>query len=702
MALKLNLQKTVNADQALHGYRDGHKLLAASLQLDDFSLSTMARMSDMQPRSLTPSQSYICAYPLKNAKKYVVSRTWLAHEMRRPGCVWTHSLLLPYGTVAQIENINKIFDLLTRPQMESLRSYEQRLDMTDAVGRDTEVLTVGHDDNRRLHSVLSGLYCKNDSVPAFVSRSGSEKDETLVAAVWNQMPPRLRREFVFCTSGSAGTSLPDAALSLILSDEIDETAIESPPHTERHTVAIDEILDDVQSGRRSTLRAFLSRYVTDAQNPRTAIIPLTEIKRALTQSDFQASIQGAATLIGVAFGGSGDCQLLKKDLLTGQIFPDEALRSGAGLHNIVRCALPPMKTLRDFPDRNTIEEFSMMAQSDGALLQFVLDECMGCADETLGAQILTYLLEATPAETFATLNVSPATMYALAVRRPELFADPHFWNNASALPIDEILRTLEASGNTSHVVKGLLRARKYQAVQLLLTRNPAKLNAIVIDALESLGTTAMTEAIAKLRSGRLQLFEAMTNVSASAELIESFAGDVLEHYYPEPSARLWGNVLKTAHETWSGLQPYSLLAIFKSASHANLREAAPLYEISFQGLHNVVQTIHGRKEAEVRATVLREYQSLSYKIDSDAAERLRANMCRHYEYVGHPDERFFRCAKDGETVIELAQSMVQITGGRRWLHRLLQANDRGQLSLTAAEELAVESALARDDKNNRW
>jgi hypothetical protein len=344
----------------------------------------------------------------------------------------------------------------------------------------------------------------------------------------------------------------------------------------------------------------------------------------------------------------------------------------------------------------------MMTQSDGALLAFVVDECMGCADETLGSQILTHLVKTSPAETFATLNVSLATKYALAGRRPEIFADPHFWSNASVLPINEILRTLEASGNISHVITGLLRARKYQAVLLLLTRNPSTLNATVIDALDSLGTTLRTEAIGKLRSARLQMFEAMTKVSASADLIESFAGDVFEHYYPAPSALLWNSVLKTAHETGSGLQPYSLLAVFKCASHTNLRDAVPLYEISFQGLHNLVQIVHGRKEAQVRATVLREFQSLQYKSDSDAAERLRANMCRHYEYVGQPDERLFRCAKDAKTVIELAQSMAQITGGRRWLNRLLQANGRGQLSLTEAEELAVESALARDDKESRW
>ena len=37
---------------------------------------------------------YYTGYPLENGEKYVIAKTWYAYEMKRPGCVWTHSIVL--------------------------------------------------------------------------------------------------------------------------------------------------------------------------------------------------------------------------------------------------------------------------------------------------------------------------------------------------------------------------------------------------------------------------------------------------------------------------------------------------------------------------------------------------------------------------------------------------------------------------------
>ena len=41
-------------------------------------------------------KEYISCFPLVDDGYYVFSKTWYADEMERPGCVWTHMLLIRF------------------------------------------------------------------------------------------------------------------------------------------------------------------------------------------------------------------------------------------------------------------------------------------------------------------------------------------------------------------------------------------------------------------------------------------------------------------------------------------------------------------------------------------------------------------------------------------------------------------------------
>src|SRR5262245_39743564 len=84
--------------QTLHGYSGGHRLLASSTELPPVAKETMAALSDLSgTRPQEGFESYVTGYPLPSTSFFVFARTWIAPEMPRPGCVWTHSLLVPQG-----------------------------------------------------------------------------------------------------------------------------------------------------------------------------------------------------------------------------------------------------------------------------------------------------------------------------------------------------------------------------------------------------------------------------------------------------------------------------------------------------------------------------------------------------------------------------------------------------------------------------
>ncbi|MGA4332485.1 hypothetical protein ACI2U6_17335 [Ralstonia nicotianae] len=684
-------QKRLRVDQALHGYRDGHRLLAASQHLDDFSASTMARMSDMQPRSLGPSESYVCGYPLPHANRYVIARTWLAQEMRRPGCVWTHSLLLDYGVVAQVESLANLLTLLSRPSFDALDIYESSLDITD-LAKVSSALGLGEVvteqvDVSRLYSILFSLYGPQQPSAAFARKTGDSKDEAIVSIIWGQMPPRLRREFVFCTSGSTmSTSFCDASLCLVLADDVD-TAGQNAGFTWGVT-AIEHLVRDAQRGDRSVLRGFLSRYVTDAIKPRAAISPLTEIAFALSQRELFRGVREAASRIAIGFPSAGDCELLKKDLLTGHIF------EGINPESLLASSLPPMKHLPKLSDGKVAQTLAAQIVSDASLLNVLLADCSTAESGTLGRDVFDSIMRSLQPVDVATLDIAPFQKYAIMSSRPDVIADPLFWQHLSPPLHSKEWAELWDSSHTPLFVSALLEAKQYAMLHQLATRAPALFVSDIASALGALSSEHQQEAVAALRPMRDGLLAHIARSPTEASLLDAFARDVVRHRYPLVSPQVWIAIVEAFPLRGSPMGPYSLFVTFQSALNLRLREAVPLYMYSFQRLHDCVTSEAGDIASEIREAIRENFRTFYHLRTADAGEVLRANLCSHFEYEGQPDVRLFRCAGDSATVDALAKSMVQIPGGYRWLNRFLKGQNAGQQSAKDEDVRAAVDALA--------
>src|SRR3954471_23899161 len=108
--------------QAIHGYREGHRLLSSSLSLNPDSARAMLVLSDMSGPTMQPGfDEYLTGYPLPGSDLFVFAKTWYASEMQRPGCVWTHSLLLSCDQVSQTSGSSLMYKF-RRPQLEGVES----------------------------------------------------------------------------------------------------------------------------------------------------------------------------------------------------------------------------------------------------------------------------------------------------------------------------------------------------------------------------------------------------------------------------------------------------------------------------------------------------------------------------------------------------------------------------------------------------
>jgi hypothetical protein len=101
-------------ERQVHGYRQGHQLLAGSVQLSREDQSTVDRLSDvagpLRPRERF--EPYLTGYPLPSGSHYVLARTWQDLTVTRAGCVRTISLIIPAADWASAESLSPFLDLL--------------------------------------------------------------------------------------------------------------------------------------------------------------------------------------------------------------------------------------------------------------------------------------------------------------------------------------------------------------------------------------------------------------------------------------------------------------------------------------------------------------------------------------------------------------------------------------------------------------
>ena len=181
--------RVVNVEQTLHGYKDGHRLLASSVKLDAASARSMLVLSDMLTSVLRAGeQSYVSGYPLRPLGKYVIARTWLATELPRPGCVWTHSLLLDRETLASASSL--LPAILSSHRRPSKQGQQAEFAVALSVDVPTEEKLAHASSRPRASELIRALYGTDERcvvVPASRSDGGTREDEELVGALLEQM-----------------------------------------------------------------------------------------------------------------------------------------------------------------------------------------------------------------------------------------------------------------------------------------------------------------------------------------------------------------------------------------------------------------------------------------------------------------------------------------------------------------------------------
>ena len=583
----------LNVHQALHGYADGHRLLASSISLPANDSRLMLVMSDASgPGVSTLEKSYITGYPLQESGMYVIASTWPAIEMSRPGCVWTHSVLISFADLARMESPSALVEIMSPPDRQSYSSFESELQIEVASRRKLRLPKA----SREFAALLASALYEHPDKQVWARPIPYSAAVDVVLRLWDQQWPKLRRSFKFCTLTTKDRSIDDLRFDLqltpssgsnarlrftSLSDDVEAVSISD-------VAWLEPLLDDLDEPLERPLRSFLRQIGTEILGGREAIRPISILYSLLTGGHAHVEPQavGIATSLvesdpQLSESKTAKSAVVKAALSTSTFFPVE--------EKVLSFVLKNFELLTDKEAAQNTAPFSQLVwrADPGA---FVVSTYQG--SQRVQAALLEGVATIDRESVLEALPRLSDLAEPLLRLRPDLAEDDQFWALTQSWPSSIAALGVEVQSPAAlrAIVVGLHdRGAINSALHLAGTR-------LALSCIE--GLLADNASIPAIQTWVQQACTDVSGVAAylshggqTPELLVQLAAELAPDAVPnEFGDDPWYIALVSLVQSGKCL-PVELCAYgFRRAMSWRSRSAQPLLQLTFEPLHNAAIT----------------------------------------------------------------------------------------------------------------
>lgn len=670
---------TIIVHQALHGYNDGHRLISSSLPIDTSDARIMLVMSDLSgPGLKLPPSGYLTGYPLEKSGKYVLARTWSAPEMPRPGCVWTHSLIIENADLAKIISVRPLLETFTRPLENELRSR-----FAEPVAITPGSTLIGIDPTERIALILDALY-SHPTNQIVIQATEPAADEHVATTLWMQQWPRLRRSFGFCTLSGMDRSSKGTGLDLQFVPETDRQIRSKFPNAviaDAPTVpdSVMPLLADLATPSASTLREFLKRIGGDVDGGRRAMLPLCSLHESLLERHPPDLVTAVSALSALDNGGRKQARSIRK-LLTYQAIKRTPGRIDDAVFDFL---LDILKESSDSEEKLEIGNYLGMELWHRSPVRF--------HSALLSEGILSSVASKTLAEMNAEQIISgleDGMVREIAERRPDIMLLPAFWKISS---IDDELAELILPQDAGEAAKAMLCAGRVGPALTIIHKADAK---NLIQALESESSDpdavrAWLAALSRehnklaevLASGQVRKMKTIVTIAR-----HSSPDDVPNSYGEDPwliALRSASGHLNRSEENFLAAFLLSRALGWKSRSQAELLQYS--YTRVYKGFKDQLFSRDTEKLANRRL-------GRGSWFDWDNCSRLRETVAKRFIEHNLEPEIFGRLTDENPLEISLIDEAAHSKKGRAYLKRVYDA-------LNSTEERELKSRAEYIDIN---
>ncbi|WP_163004521.1 hypothetical protein [Pseudomonas viridiflava] len=657
------LMSSILVHQALHGYSDGHRLISSSLPIDTSDARIMLVMSDLSgPGLKPPAGGYLTGYPLEKSGKYVFSRTWSAPEMPRPGCVWTHSLIIENSDLARLISVQPLLESFRHTVDKELKSR-----FAEPIAVTASSTSIGIDPTERIAALLNALY-SNPTHQVVIEATDPAADEQVVTTLWMQQWPRLRRSFGFCTLSGMDRSGKGIVLDLQFVPEGDRQLRSKFPNAivsggSAVPEALMPLLADLAAPSASTLREFLKRIGGDVDGGRRAMLPLCSLHESLLERHPPDLVTAVSALTALDNGGRRQARSIRK-LVTYQAMKQTNGRIDDAVFEFL---LEMLEESNDGEEQLKIGSHlgtELWRRSPNRFRSALASQGVLCRVAS------TALAEMAPEQIISGLEAS--IVREIAELRPDIMLLPAFWKSPS---INDDLAEIVPPQDAGEAVKAMLSAGRVGTAMTMINKAHTK---ELIRALESESADPETvrawlaalcrdyNKLAKvLASGQVRL---MTTIVTIAR--HSSPDDVPNSYGEDP----WLIALQSASGPLNQSDENFLAAFLLSRALGwESRSQAELLQYSYTKIYKGFQDQLFSRDTEKLANSRLGRGSW---LDWDSCSRLRETVVKRFIEHNLEPAIFGRLTDENFLEISLIDEAAHSKKGKAYLKRVYDALKR--------------------------
>jgi hypothetical protein len=671
-------------DQLLHGYADGHRLLQASRRIPDDLSRLILRMSDLSGSNRAEGfDEYITGYPLPSVRSYALAKTWYAPEMARPGCVWTHTILIPASVMEQIPSLTIMQTLFKRPgNADQQTAYSRAIRFSELPLNASGAGDSKGEMSSKLAELVFHHYregAKPIVLPSYTSGDFTEE----IFAIWSQQWPSLRMRLTFCTGSLSSRSYEKRPFDVqcvpapLVREVIREMSELQSGQPEVISSLNDEIpswaetaATDARSFSGGDLRSFLWS-VTDSNASRSDFVPLVYLFDALHAS---SSLPGLIDALAKTFPKPDDGRGVKSLFLGATA---TALKQWRFQEHEILLELGRTSRFGSF-DASSLSLKPRAAElclTNPAAAKRLIPTLFGSALNPLGEQILEGLISAADHGIVWDLARERAELLPTLFRlNPQLATSPQLWLEGSdrRRELIDSLKSVADADLVDRVVRAILDSGTHGVIRTALDRWGKDATFAILKWTNSHAGHMWEETREALFFQIPYVMDWVGHHSdANFDCLVSIAHIVAPYSYQivQYDSMIWLEVLEALKDTGKEMEitylsTFVLALAFGNAPPAPVR----LLALSFERVHEIAESNRMSDEAwTIMAPLVPE---LSRYSNWDKCERLRRALVGAFIRHAWPVSALKQTVKDKRLRRNIMKSVRKVDGGAEYFRRL--------------------------------
>ncbi|HUS10779.1 MAG TPA: hypothetical protein VMZ30_09960 [Pyrinomonadaceae bacterium] len=694
-----NLQPpTIKIEQSLHGYADGHRLLQSSRKFPSGVTRTMLLMTDMSgPSMISGFESYLTGYPLDDIGTYALGKTWYASEMDRPGCVWTHTLLVETSDIPTLSNLRALIKLFKRPEKDpyTWRSYSSSvyLDVSRQLDASFSQGIIVDGSRSIIPNLLLALYGASPEQPVYIPSEDASAFEELVIRTWNQQWSGLRGAFSFSTGSIANrkTTGRDFDLQVIswkslnqVTREVRTSVIVKPEDSVAlggDAAWIRIAAADLEVGPIGSFRGFLEDYGVDTTNGRAAFATLAKVFAITRQGSVDYSLSQLVNLIAESFPKPEEAYRLKGSLLGPRNNLSSSLTDAPEADILWQLVTTPFQNSFDHQQmevRTRAGELLLASRFDARKITIDIVEGQITA---FGEEFLSGISDAIDIEdAIEFAKTKPQLLNAFTKHNPQLAAMPALWRLSADEQQELFDVVVSDSSCESESIKKVIAAMLEGGSEVLAQEILSRYNDLAVDGVidwldENHHSPAQLgrEWVWGLRSRPGTLLNWLTRHENAHEQTVAFLSTLLDPHNSDVialGAAPWGALKKRPYSAPNHNNHIQSMAFLLALGFNNPPlGAAELVARSFEVVHQAA----GDNNLPQSSWRLLKEQARDYSSwwSWDRCKRLRCALVERFIRFQWPKQMFLEAAT-GKTFERVLDNANEIAGGRDFIRKVAQ------------------------------